>query len=416
MLCLHTSPLMQPGQGDAGGMNVYVRHLTESLVASGHAVDLITLWRAAEHPGHTPPVAPVNVAELEPGLRLITVTLPNTTHAGKDDLARAIPTVAAALAEATAQGLLAAPDVLHGHYWLSAAAARALADRWRIPLVATFHTTARAKNTRAGAGEHDEPAVREIGEAQIIDSAQAVVVNTAAESADLQRLYAAAPEKLHVIAPGVDLGVFHPGAEPLSEPKSSLASERPFTIGFAGRLQPLKGPQILVEAVARMRCAADPLDVRLWLAGVGQREFTHMLHGRLKDLELELDLELTESVEFAGSLPVTELAQRFRDADVVAVPSSSETFGLVALEAQACGTPVVATAVDGLHVAVEDGQTGWLVPDRSPLTWAGVLREIAADPAEVRRRGERAAQRARQFSWAANAQTHTELYRSLTRP
>ncbi|WP_166833360.1 glycosyltransferase [Kocuria sp. JC486] len=401
LLCLHTSPLVQPGQGDAGGMNVYVRHLAESLVQLCHPVDLVTLWRASEHPNEQEPDRTITVTTLDSGVRLVTVHLPGTTAVGKNELPRELPAITEALRRAYSDSDLAlvVPDVVHGHYWLSAAVATDLAAEWQIPAVTTFHTTARAKNARAGTDEHPEPEIREDGEQRIVDRSQAVVVNTASEARDLTSLYSADPDRVRVIPPGVDVEVFRPGGP--------AARDGAFTIGFAGRLQPLKGPQILVEALALVRAAAPGLDARLWLAGVGSSEFTAELDERVARLGLG------HVVETVGSLPVEELARRFRSSDVIAVPSSSETFGLVALEAQACGTPVVATDVDGLRAAVDDGETGWLLPDRSPKTWAEALVAIAKDPAELERRGALAAERARGFSWGANAEAHAALHQAL---
>ncbi|MDN5573049.1 MAG: glycosyltransferase, partial [Micrococcales bacterium] len=187
MLCLHTSPLRQPGQGDAGGMNVYVRHLASELARLGHAVDLITLWRDSEHPGQVRPVETVTaqpVGEL-PGLRLVNVTLPETASAAKDELPRHLPAVAAALRAAAAQ-LLPRPDVLHGHYWLSGEVGRDLAQDWDIPLALTLHTSARGKNAQAAAGESLEPEVRERAEQRLICETSALVVNTAAEAEQMR--------------------------------------------------------------------------------------------------------------------------------------------------------------------------------------------------------------------------------------
>ncbi|KAA9395157.1 glycosyltransferase [Kocuria coralli] len=402
LLALHTSPLMQPGQGDAGGMNVYVRHLAEALTVLGHSVDLVTLWRSSEHPGERAPADPVTFSSLAPGLRLVTVSLPGTRAASKDGLARELPAIASALLDGYTREGAGRPDVVHGHYWLSLIVGRQLARAWAAPLVATFHTTARAKNARAGEGEAPEPAIREAGEQRVIDGAGAVVVNTTAEERALAELYGADTARVHVIPPGVDTTVFHPG--------SGSATERPFTIGFAGRLQALKGPDILVKALSLMRRGPDPVDARLWIAGVGSSGFTRDLEALIRSLSL------TEAVETTGSVPVVELARRFRDSDVVAVPSSSETFGLVALEAQACGIPVVATAVDGLSAAVADGETGWLLADRRPETWAAALTRIARDPVERERRAGSASCRARGFSWQHTAEAHQRLYLQLRHP
>ncbi|GAA1337170.1 hypothetical protein GCM10009594_03490 [Kocuria palustris] len=408
MLCLHTSPLRQPGQGDAGGMNVYVRHLASELACQGYAVDLITLWRDSEHPGQRRPAQTVTaqpVGEL-PGLRLVSVTLPETASTAKDELPRHLPAVAAALRAAAAQ-LLPRPDVLHGHYWLSGEVGRDLAQDWDIPLALTLHTSARGKNAQAAAGEALEPEVRECAEQRLIRETSVLVVNTAAEAEQMRELYDADPARTHVIAPGVDLEVFRPDGPqppdaPSSEPQSAARQDHEPVIGFAGRLQPLKGPQILLEAMGLL--AADPKAPvpRLLLAGVGDDAFTDSLHQQARTLGIE------DRIEWLGSLPVTELAAAMRRADLWAVPSSSETFGLVALEAQACGTPVLASDAGGLRSALDDGRTGWLVGQRTPQAWAEALRSTLRDPVELARRGRAAAERARGFSWAAAARAHVE--------
>ncbi|PZO70183.1 MAG: hypothetical protein DI634_03945 [Kocuria palustris] len=402
MLCLHTSPLRQPGQGDAGGMNVYVRQLASELARLGHAVDLITLWRDSEHPGQRRPAQTVTaqpVGEL-PGLRLVNVTLPETASAAKDELPRHLPAVAAALRAAAAQ-LLPRPDVLHGHYWLSGEVGRDLAQDWGVPLALTLHTSARGKNASAAAGESPEPAVRERAEQRLIEQAAALVVNTGAEAEQMRELYDADPARTHVIAPGVDLGVFRPDAAPSDALTSAGRSDDP-VIGFAGRLQSLKGPQILLEALGLLAADRQAPTPRLLLAGVGDAAFTDSLHQQARTLGIE------DRIEWLGSLPVTELAAAMRRADLWAVPSSSETFGLVGLEAQACGTPVLASDAGGLRSAVDDGRTGWLVSQRTPQAWAEALRSTLGDPVELARRGRAAADRARGFSWAAAARAHVE--------
>lgn len=436
MLCLHTSPLMQPGQRDAGGMNVYVRRLGAALAAAGHRVDLITLWRDAEHPHEPRPAQTVtartvSAQQLPPDtpdaaeLRLVTVTLPSTAAATKDELAGHLSETAEALLTAD-PAVLARPDLLHGHYWLSAEVGRLLAARWELPLAVTFHTTARAKNRRAAAGETPESIGRERGEQRLIETAGAVVVSTAAEARELSQLYRAEERRLSVIAPGVDLAVFSPeprrATDPAQAPGRGEGADRGMeadrgpvlTIGFAGRLQALKGPQILVAALGLLR-RPDPdgsgiLRPRLWLAGVGDDRFTRELHEQAREAGV------ARQITWLGSLPVDELAERMRHADLWAVPSSSETFGLVALEAQACGTPVAASRVGGLPSAVRDGATGWLVEPRTPQAWAQALRRIAEDAPERTRRGGLAAERARGFSWTAAARAHVDdVYRPLLR-
>lgn len=406
LLSLHTSPLMQPGQGDAGGMNVYVRHLADSLVDLGHQVDLITLWRAAEHPRQAAPDSVTQCSQVRSGLRLLEVVLPQTIHATKEQMATHLDAIIDGVTASYESTETSPPDVVHGHYWLSAVVALKLAQAWQVPAVNTFHTTALAKNQRAGSGETAEPPARVDGEAAAIRDGAAVITNTTSEAQDLQRLYGAASDRVHVIPPGVDISIFHPDDDASSAPDTP-AEERAFVIGFAGRLQALKGPQVLVQALSLIHSEQPKMAVRAWIAGVGSPEFTTELKTQITDSGL------TDSVELMGSIPVTELAARFRSSDVVVVPSSSETFGLVALEAQACGTPVVATDVDGLRHAVEDGVTGWLLPDRSPGTWAQALVEIAADPQERQRRAVAAAHRARGFSWEATANAHVNVYQAV---
>lgn len=388
---------------------MYVRQLADALVKLGHRVDLVTLWRRAEHPHETAPQSLWTWSELGNHLHLLEITLPQTVDATKNELPEHLGLIANTVQAAYRDIGQETPDVVHGHYWLSAVVALMLAQDWDVPAVATFHTTALAKNQRAGVDEAPEPQLRADAERTVLQEAAGIVVNTDTEARALIELYGAAPETVKVIAPGVDTTVFHPAPEP-GEPgvaPSPAPEEQSFTIGFAGRLQALKGPHILISAVHALRQDRPELAPQVWIAGVGPQQFTADLESSIRDGHLE------DVVKLVGSISVGELAQRFRNSDVVAAPSSSETFGLVALEAQACGTPVVATDVDGLRHAVVDGETGWLVPERSAAAWAKTLAEVAADPEERERRGKAAAGRAQRFSWSANARAHVQLYADL---
>lgn len=398
LLSLHTSPFIQPGQGDAGGMNVYVNHLAKNLVARGHRVDVVTVWRQDEHPGESSPGVSERWQLLEPALRMLHVVFADTVAASKDDIYPHLPAITEHIHQAYAEHG-DQPDVVHGHYWLSAVAGMDLARRWGVPLISTFHTTALAKNNRAGHGEQRETPQRADAELQIMHHSTAVVVNTSSEAEDLTRYYPTSPPTaLEVITPGVDTTIFYPAPR-------SQQSTGSLTVGFAGRLQALKGPHVLLHALAHLKKHHDDVPITLWIAGVGSRQFTD-------ELNTIIDTHgLGEAVEMTGSLPARELAARFRASDLVAVASSSETFGLVALEAQACGTPVLATDADGLRHVVHDGVTGWLVPDRDPATWAHHLLDIAHAPQQRHLRGQAAAQWAQRFSWAATAQAHEKLYR-----
>ena len=399
LISLHTCPLEQPGSGDAGGMNVYVRHLAEALVAAGHTVDMATLDRGA----HAPRTAGLRTAVVREGLRLLTVSLPGAAGASKEELPGLTSAFADVLREQAPR-----PDVVHGHYWLSGAAGRELADAWCVPLVLTLHTTARGKNLRARTGEGFEPAARAEAEARLIARAETTVVNTGTEALQMIELYDAEPRRLTVVPPGVDLSAFTPNPAPgelrRRDEQAPGRPGRPLRVLFAGRLQALKGPHVLVEALALIRAHEPAVPVELEVVGVGTRGFTAALRERVRELGLQ------DVVRFGPALPAPQLAARMRRADVVAVPSSSETFGLVALEAQACGTPVLATDVDGLRTAVLDGVTGRLVPDREPASWARAITLLARDPDVLRHLGAAAALRAEDHSWERTALATAGVY------
>ncbi|MDN3226585.1 glycosyltransferase [Kocuria rhizophila] len=426
LLSMHTSPVDQPGSGDAGGMNVYVWHLARALAQAGWLVDMATLDR---DPSHAEGVHPTDLA---PGIRLLAVSLPGAATAPKQDL----PCFAEPFGRALAHfydGDDAAPRVMHAHYWLSGVAGTELADALAAPLVLTLHTSAAAKNLRAGADESPEPREREDAERRIISRACRTVVNTPVEGRQLVELYGADPSRIEVIPPGVDPTVFHPAPQnPTSRSIQPVAVPRtgehttvrpgsgpdaaspapaeppgrpaPFTVLCAGRMQPLKGQQVLVRALGQLRRTHPEPPVRLVLAGTGSPEFLDHLR------ELAGAEGVAGDVVLCGSLPRPELARLMGSVDAVAVPSSSETFGLVAVEAQACGTPVLATDVDGLRYAVRDGETGRLVPGRDPAVWAEALHRAAADPAAWRAMSQAAAQRARELTWDDVAAQHVRTY------
>lgn len=353
VLSLHSSPWSRPGIGDAGGMNVYVRHTCAELVAAGHEVVCATLPRAGEVPLPDPP----------PWLVELDVPLGAVPKSRLPDHMDAITAAVRPLADV---------DVVLAHYWISAEVGRRVVGRAR--LVTMFHTTAAGKNERLGPGETPEPARRVAAETRAAAASAAIIVNSAGERRDTARLLHVDPERCRVIAPGIDHTVFHPGPRP---------ARAELVVGLAARLQPLKGPQVLLRA---LRLLDGPM--RAWIIGNGAPEFLAELH------------ELAPpGTEFLGSLEPAELADRMRSADLWAVPSSSETFGLVAAEAQACGTPVLATDIGGLPHAVGGG---WLVPDREPATWARMLRR-AADPVERAAAARRGIAHTRSLTWANTA-------------
>ncbi|WP_320414960.1 glycosyltransferase [Kocuria sp. cx-116] len=400
LVSMHTSPVDQPGSGDAGGMNVYVLHLARSLSRRGWAVDMATLDRDPSHP------AGVSVNQLPDGPRLLAVAVPGAATAPKQRL----PAFALAFGRALAAFYHddAVPLLVHAHYWLSAVASREIRAQLNIPLMLTLHTSAAVKNLRAGPGENPEPVARERAEQEVVATSCTLVVNTPAEADHMVELYGAPRERIRVIPPGVDPAVFYPVVKTAPHPHRAAQSDRvgapPFTVLCAGRMQPLKGPQVLVAALGLLRRTHPESAVHLILAGAGSPEFLAELH------RLTQDHGVADAVQFRGSMPAAELAELMRSADAVAMPSSSETFGLVALEAQACGTPVLATNVDGLRYAVQDHRTGWLVPGRTPQLWAEALYRAASNPEHWRAMSRAAAERARELTWDHAAAQHEVAY------
>ncbi|RKQ37209.1 glycosyltransferase [Kocuria tytonis] len=429
---MHTSPVDQPGSGDAGGMNVYVWHLARALAHAGWLVDMATLDR---DPSRSTGVRTTRVA---PGVRLLAVSVPGAAGARKEELPRFAAPFGRALVEHYDDA--AAPRVAHAHYWLSGIAGEVVAHALGIPLLLTLHTSAAAKNLRAGPDEPLEPREREDAERQLVARACRTVVNTPAERRQAVELSRADPARVLVIPPGVDPTVFHPprteapeapdapgaprtsgtrtgGPRPARRGPAVDGSPRPvagapqqgpapFTVLCAGRMQPLKGQHVLIRALGQLHREHPDAPVRLLLAGAGSPEFLQRLH------ELAREQEVAGAVEFRGSLPRPELARLMGEVDAVAVPSSSETFGLVAVEAQACGTPVLATDVDGLRHAVRDGETGRLVPGRDPAVWAEVLHRAAREPAAWRGMSHAAVRRARELTWDDVAAAHAAAYRA----
>ncbi|MEU9581473.1 D-inositol-3-phosphate glycosyltransferase [Streptomyces chilikensis] len=397
MLSVHTSPLHQPGTGDAGGMNVYMVELSRALAELGAHVDLFTRCRGEGHPPRV---------ELAPGVQV------RHLHAGPR---RALPKEAMpALVQEFAFALLRAAadspyDLVHTHYWLSGQAGSLVADQWQIPLVHTMHTMARVKNASLAPGDKPEPESRINGESGLVAAADRLIANTPEEANALHGLYGAAPHRTDVVMPGVDTRTFHPAdGRRAARARLGLPQEAYVPL-FAGRVQPLKGPDVLVRAMAELLRASPELRRRLLvpviggLSGSGTR-----VPGELRELSARLGL--LDVMRFERAVPQRELADWYRAADVLVVPSRSESFGLVALEAQACGTPVLAAAVGGLPAVVRDGETGLLINGHEPNDYARRLLWFAQHPASAAGMGVAAAQHAQRMSWHAAAQRTLEVY------
>ncbi len=399
MVSLHTSPLDQPGTGDAGGMNVYVTELARRLARLGVEVDIFT--RATR--SSVPPSV-----ELAPGVVVRHI------HAGpfegltKDELPAQLCVFAREVLRAEAAHPSGHYDVVHSHYWLSGQVGALARDRWGVPLVHTMHTMAKVKNEALAAGDAPEPAARVIGEEQVVQAADVLVANTDLEAKQLINLYDADPGRVEVAYPGVDLDIFTPREPRTVRADLGLPADAAVLL-FAGRIQPLKAPDVLLRAVAVLLERTPALRERLVVPVVGGPSGSG-LDAPTSLVGLAESLGVADVVRFVPPVAQSELARWYAAATLVAVPSYNESFGLVAAEAQACGTPVVAAAVGGLPVVVRDGASGVLVEGHDPVRWADALGDLLADPARVARLGEGALAQAREFSWDATARRTLEVY------
>jgi len=400
VVSVHTSPLDQPGTGDSGGMNVYIRTVAERLAAQGVLVDLFTRCR-----GHDDP----EVRGEGTGTRVITIKAGPCAPVPKSELPRYLPEFLGGVlkrASIEERGY----DLVHTHYWLSGWVGRSAKDIWGVPLVASFHTLGKVKNYSLARGESPEPAARLVGEERVIAEADRILAATPAEAAQLVGLYGAGPSDIRIVPPGVDHAMFAPGPTAEARARLHLDPEMCFAL-FVGRLQPHKGPDIAVRTIAEA-VAKDPSRcLVLGIVGGPSGSTSGEEIGRL--LELASALGVGDRVMLFPPQPQRRLVDFYRAADVVLAPSRSESFGLAALEAQACGTPVVAAAVGGLRFVVEHGRTGFLVDGHDPADHADRVLQIIGDPELARRMGDEAARSALRFTWDATASEMLSVYREL---
>ncbi|MEV0676616.1 D-inositol-3-phosphate glycosyltransferase [Actinosynnema sp. NPDC050436] len=388
VLSVHTSPLEQPGTGDAGGMNVYIVQTATRMAQRGIEVEVFTRATSSELPP---------VAELAPGVTVRHVVAGPFEGLGKEELPGQLCAFTAGVLRAEARHEPGHYDVVHSHYWLSGQVGWLARERWGVPLVHTAHTLAKVKNANLALSDTPEPRMRVIGEEQVVAEADLLVANTDVEAAELVGLYAADPAKVRVVPPGVDLDRFTPGDRGAARAALGLRPED-VVLTFVGRIQPLKAPDVLVRAAAEVLRREPGLRDRLVVQVVGGPSGTGLrTPEELKRLAGELGV--ADVVRFLPPQGGADLARVYRAADVVAVPSHNESFGLVALEAQACGTPVVAAAVGGLPVAVRDGVSGVLVDGHEPAAWARALESVALRPAHREELAAAAVGHARRFSW-----------------
>lgn len=391
MLSVHTSPLARPGYTkDAGGMNVYIRELARELGQRGLSVDIFTRWTNNLTP---------RIVQISPRARVIHVKAGPIAHVHKDALYEHLPAFVERVEQfRRAEGI--GYDLLHSHYWLSGVAAARLAAQWGVPHITMFHTLGHLK-LLAHPDEPESP-LRLHMEQRIAQQADGIIAATADERAQLLRHYGATSGQLRVIPCGIDLSLFAPRDAARARAAFGLDPRRPLLL-FAGRLDPFKGADILLRAAELMQ-----EDAQIALAG-GQLEEDADLE-RLRQLARELGIE--QRVHFLGAQPRHVMPALYSAADVTVVPSYHESFGLVAVESLACGTPVVATRAGGLTTVVRHGETGYLVP-RCPGFFAERLDLLLRDHALRRRMGRAARPSVRQFSWANIAGHVHEVYEDL---
>jgi D-inositol-3-phosphate glycosyltransferase len=400
VLSIHTSPLDQPGTGDAGGMNVYVVETSTRIAEAGVEVEIYTRATSSSLP---PSV------ELAPGVTVRHVTAGPFEGLTKDQLPGQLCAVTAGLLRAEASRPEGWFDLIHSHYWLSGQVGWLASERWNVPLVHTMHTLARVKNSELADGDRPEPEVRVIGEQQVVDAATRLVANTSEEKRQLVDLYGADPRRVDVVHPGVDLATFRPGDRAAARRAKGLASDS-IVLLFVGRIQPLKAPDVVLGAAAVL--AQNPsIRDRLRVVVCGgpsgsglDRPNALIDHAR--------SLGIQDIVRFEPPGDRQALADWYRAADLTIVPSHSESFGLVAVESQACGTPVVAASVGGLRTAVADGVSGVLIPGHDPRMYAETIMRLLADSEQMAQLQAGARMHAAGFGWDNTARGLLDTYRA----
>ena len=394
VLSLHTCPLAALGGKETGGMNVYVRETARELGRMGAHVDVFT---RSQDPGIR------RVVSLGSGARVIHLPAGPEAPMAREEVHRHVPEFVARVdAHRRAEGL--DYDIVHGHYWLSGVAGLALRDMWRVPLVQMFHTLGHLKNSVARAPDEIEPALRLAEETRIVAQADRVVAANVVERAHLVWYYQAVGDRVAVIPCGVDTEMFQPLDPAVAKDLLELPPE-PLLL-YVGRLQPIKGLETLLEAMTRLDAAT-----RLLIVGGDQDEPENAHAERLR--RCVATLGLTDRVRFLGAQPQERLRLFYAAAEATVMPSYYESFGMVGLEAMACGSPVVASRVGGLTTTVRDAVTGYLVPEGDPVALAERLSHLLGDPATRERMGREAVRWAAEHRWPCVAEAICKLYSEL---
>jgi D-inositol-3-phosphate glycosyltransferase len=397
MLSVHTCPLAALGGKETGGMNVYVRELARELARMRVAADIFTRSQNAAIP---------RVSAIGEGVRVVHLPAgpeaPMARERVHDHLDEFVDGV-----EAFRIGHGLEYDLIHAHYWLSGAVGLALRERWDVPLVQMFHTLGRLKNDATPDGAEREPALRIAEEARIVSAADRIVAATVVERAHLVSHYAADPARIAVIPCGVDTELFVPG-DPAAARAALGLDDRPRLL-YVGRIAPIKGLETLLDGMARLRAGGSP--AQLCIVGGDTDE---PLNGHEGELRARLSrLDLGDTVTFVGAQPQDRLRTWYVAADATVLPSYYESFGMVALEAMACGSPVIASRVGGLQTTVRDRVTGVLVPDHDAAALADALAGLLADPDLQWRLGREGVRWAAQHRWPCVAEAVCREYAAL---
>ena len=388
VISLHTSPTATLGQSANGGLNVYVREVCAALSRQGIATDVFTRRLSDEGPAFE---------SLAPLSRVVYLPA-GGGDVGKYELADQVPTFTDAL-EDFVERCGISYDLIYSHYWVSGLAACRLRGRLRLPWVHTAHTLAVVKNRKLAPGDQPEPELRLLREGEIARCADLLVVSTAGEGDELRRAYGVRPDRLSTISPGVDLLAFQPRARQLARSQLGYPDQRLFV--FVGRLERLKGVDLILRALALLSVGGAHPELRLLVLGEDSGAGGVSEKARLQALAWELGIG--HLVHFLGSVPQHRLASYYAAAEAVLMPSYNESFGLAGLEAQACGTGVIASGEAGLASVVRDGVSGFLVERPDPELYADRMRRVLEEPGLTERLGRSGRRLAERFSWQRTA-------------
>ena len=388
LLSVHTSPLDQPGVGDAGGLNVYVVETAKRLAQQNIGVDIFTRRTSS---------SVKNESVLFDGVKVKQITAGPFEGLTKQSLPSQLCALSAGVLREEALQKEGYYQLIHSHYWLSGQVGWVASERLNVPLVHSMHTMAKVKNSSLAIDDSPEPTEREIGEQQVVDAANQLVANTESEAQDLIHLYGADTNNVSVVNPCVDLDLFSPGDQLIARKELGIPQDA-IVFTFVGRVQPLKAPDVLIKAAHQFINDHPNLKNRVRVVICGGLSGSGL--NRPESLvSLVKELDLLENVIFLAPSSREKLTSVYRASTLVAVPSYSESFGLVAIEAQACGVPVIATNVGGLKTTVADNKSGLLVNGHDPRTWAQVLAQLSLVDAELKKLQIGARQHALNFSW-----------------